>query len=86
MVESSDKTWSTREGNGKPLQYSCLKNPMYNMKRQKDKTPKDELPRSVDALCAIREEWRNKTRKKEETELKQKQHPVVDMTGDGRKV
>ena len=86
MVESSEKTWSTREGNGKPLQYSCLENPMYNMKRQKDKTPKDELPRSVDAQCAIREEWRNKTRKKEETELKQKQHPVVDMTGDGRKV
>ena len=86
MVESSDKTWSTREGNGKPLQYSCLKNPRYNMKRQNDMTPKVELPRSVDALCAIREEWRNKTRKKEETELKQKQHPVVDMTGDGRKV
>ena len=86
MVESSEKTWSTREGNGKPLQYSCLENPMYNMKRQKDKTPKDELLRSVDAQCAIREEWRNKTRKKEETELKQKQHPVVDMTGDGRKV
>ena len=59
---------------------------MKSMKKQKDMTLKDELLRSVDAQCAIREEWRNKTRKKEETELKQKQHPVVDMTGDGRKV
>ena len=47
MVESSDKTWSTGEGNGKPLQYSYLENPMNSMKGQKDRTLKDELPRSV---------------------------------------
>ena len=52
MVESSDKTWSTGEGNGKPLQYACLENPMNSMKRQKDMTLKDELPRSVDAQHA----------------------------------
>ena len=70
MVESSDKTWSTGEGNGKPLQYSCLDNPMNSMKRQKDKTLKDELPRSVGAQYAIGEEWRNNSRKNEETEPK----------------
>ena len=86
MVESSDKTWSTGEGNGKPLQYSCLENSMNSMKRQKDKTLKDELPRSVGAQCATREQWRNKSRKNEETEPKQKRHPVVDVTGDGSKV
>ena len=52
MVEGSDKTWSTGEGNGKPLQYSCLENPMNSMKRQKDRTLKDELPRSVGAQYA----------------------------------
>ena len=56
MVESSDKTWPTGEGNGKPLQYSCLENPMNNMKRQKDMTLKDELPRWVDAQYATGEE------------------------------
>ena len=56
MVESSDKTWSTEEGNGKPLQYSFLENPMNSMKTQKDRTLKDELPRSVGAQCATREE------------------------------
>ena len=56
MVESSDKTWSTGEGNGKPLQYSFLENPMNSMKTQKDRTLKDELPRSVGAQCATREE------------------------------
>ena len=86
MVEGSDKTWSTGEGNGKPLQYSCLENPMNTMKRQKDMTLKDELPRSVGAQYATVEEWRNKSRKNEETEPKQKQHPVVDVTGDGSKV
>ena len=80
MVEGSDKTWSTGEGNGKPLQYSCLENPMNTMKRQKDMTLKDELPRSVGAQYATVEEWRNKSRKNEETEPKQKQHPVVDVT------
>ena len=86
MVESSDKTWSTREGNGKPLQYSWLENPMNSMKRQKDRTLKDELPRSVGAQYATGDQWRNNSRKNEETEAKQKQHPVVDMTGDGSKV
>ena len=86
MVESSDKTWSTGEGNGKPLQYSCLENPMNSMKRQKDRTLKDELPRSVGAQYATGEEWRNNSRKNEETEPKQKQRPVMDVTGDGSKV
>ena len=81
MVESSDKTLSTGEGNGKPLQYSCLENPMSSMKRQKDRTLEDELPGSVGAQYATGEEWRNNSRKNEETEPKQKQHPVVDVTG-----
>ena len=85
MVESSDKT-STGEGNGKPLQLSCLENPMNSMKRQKDRTLKDELPRLVDAQYAIGDQWRNKSRKNEGMEPKQKQHPVVDVTGDGSKV
>ena len=85
-MESSDKTWSTGEGNGKSLQYSCLENPMNSMKRQKDTTLKDELPRLVDGQYATGEEWRNNSRKNEETESKQKQHPVVDVTGDGSKV
>ena len=86
MVESSDKTWPTGEGNGKPLQYSCLENPMNSMKRQKDSILKDELPRSVDAQYATGEQWKNNSRKNEETEPKQKQHPVVDVTGDRSKV
>ena len=86
VVERSDKTWSTGEGNGKPLQYSCLKNPMNNMKRRKDRTLKDELPRSVGTLYATGDQWRNNSRKNEETEPKQNQHPVVDVTGDGSKV
>ena len=86
MVERSDKTWSTGEGNGKPLQYSCLENPMNSMKRRKDRTLKDELPRSLGALYATGDQWRNNSRKNEETEPKQNQHPVVDMTGDGSKV
>ena len=84
MVESSDKTWSAGEGNGKSLQYSCLENPMNSMKRQKDTTLKDELPRLVDGQYATGEEWRNNSRKNEETESKQKQHP--DVTDDGSKV
>ena len=72
--------WSTGEGNGKPLQYSCLENLMNSMKRQKDRTLKDELPRSVGAQYATGDQWRNNARKNEEMEQKQKQHPVVDVT------
>ena len=86
MVESSDKMWSTGEGNGKPLQYSCLENPMNSMKRQKDKTLKDELPRWVGAQYATGDQWINNSRKNEEMEPKQRQHPVVDVTGDGSKI
>ena len=86
MVESSDKMWSTGEGNGKPLQYSCLENPMNSMKRHKDRTLKDELPRSVGAQYATGDQWRNNFRKNEDTDPKQKQHPVVDVTGDRGKV
>ena len=86
MVESSDKAWSTGEGNGRPLQDSCLKNPINSMKRQKERTLKDELPRSVGAQYATGEEWRNSYRKNEEMESKQKQHLVVDVNGDGSKV
>ena len=86
MVESSDKTWSTEEGNGKPLQYSCLKNSMNSTERQKDRTLKDELPGSVGAQYATADQWRNNFRKNEEMESKQKQHPAVDVTGDGSKV
>ena len=70
MVENSDNTWSTGEGNGKPLQYYCLENPMNCMKRQKDRTLKDELPRSVGTQYAIGEEWRNSSRKNEEAKPK----------------
>ena len=75
MVESSDKTWFTGEGNGKPVQYSCLENPMDSMKRQKFRTLKEELARSVVAQYATGEEWRNSTRKNEEMEPKQKATP-----------
>ena len=84
-VKNSDKMWSTGEGNGKPLQYSCLENPINSMKRQKDMTLKNELPRLVGAQYTIGEGWRNNSRKNEETEPKQK-CPVVDVTGDGSKV
>ena len=86
MVERSDRMWSTGEGNGKPLQYSCLENPMNNMKRQNDRTLKDELPRSVGAQYVTGDQWRNNSRKNEDMEPKQKQHPVVDGTGDRSKV
>ena len=86
MVESSNKMWSTGEENGKPLQYSCLENPMNSMKRQKDMKLKDELPRSVGAQYATGDEWRYKSKKNEEMEPKRKQHPVVDVTGDRSKV
>ena len=78
MVESSDKMWSTGAGNGKPLQYSFLENPTNSMKRQKDRTLKDELPRSLGAQNDTGDQWRNNSSKNEETEPKQKQHPVVD--------
>ena len=77
--------WSTGEGNGKPLQYSCLENPMNTMKRQKDRTLK-ELPRFVSAQYATGDQWRNNSRKNEKMEPKQKQHTVVDVTGDRSKV
>ena len=84
IVENSDKMQSTGEGNGKPFQYSCLENPINSMKRQKEKTVKDELPRSVGAQYATGDQWRNNSRKNEGMEPKQKQHPV-DVTGDGSK-
>ena len=71
MVERSDRMWSTGEGNGKPPQYSCLENPMNSMKRQKDRTLKDELPRLVGAQYATGEEWRNNSRRNEVMESKQ---------------
>ena len=86
MMERSDRTWSTGEGNGKPLQYSCLENPMNSMKRQNDRIPKEELPRSLCAQYAARDQWRNKSRKKKGMEPKQKQYPVVDVTGDKSKI
>ena len=86
MVERSDRMWSTGEGNGKPLQYSCLENPMNSMKRQKDRTLKDELPRSVGTQYATGDQWRNNSRKNEVLELKQKQYPAVDVTGERSKV
>ena len=86
MVESSDKTWSSGEGNGKPLQHSCLENPMNSMKRQKDRKLNDELPRSGGTQYATGDQWRNNSRKNEEMEPKQKQHPAVDVTGDASKV
>ena len=86
MVETSDKTWSTGDENGKPLQYSCLENPMNSMKRQKHRTLKDELPRSVGAQYDTGDQWRNNSRKNEGMEPKQKKHPVVDVTGDRSKV
>ena len=86
MVESSDKMWSTEEGNVKPLQYSCLENPMKSMKRQKDRTLKDELPRLVGAQYATGDQWRNNSRKNEDMEPKRKQRPVVDVTSDRSKI
>ena len=86
MVEKSDRMWSTGEGKGKPLHYSCLENPMNSMKRQKDRTQKDEFPRSVGAQYATGDQWRNNSRKNEGMEAKQKQHPAVDGAGDRSKV
>ena len=84
MVERSDRMWVTGEGNGKPLQYSCLENPINSMNRQKDRTLIDDLPMSVGAQYATGDQWRNNSRKNEETEPQQ--HPVVDVTGGRSKV
>ena len=86
MVESSDRMWSTGEGNGKSLEYSCLENPMNSMKRQNDRILKEELLRSVSAQYATGDQWRNNSRKNEGMEPKQKQYPVVDGTGNRSKV
>ena len=86
LVESADKMWSTGEGNGKPLQYSCLENPINSMKRQKDMTLKDELHRSVGTQHASGEDRRKSSKKSKEAEPKLKQCPVVDMSGGESKV
>ena len=85
MVQSSDKTWPIAEGNGKPTQHACLENTMNRMKRQKDMTLKHELPRSVGAQYATGDQ-RTNSRKNEEIEPNQKQHPIVDVTSDRSKV
>ena len=86
MVEGPDRMWATGEGNGKPLQYSGLENPMNSMKRQNDRILREKLPRSVRAQYATGDQWRNNSRKNEGMELKQKQYPAVDVTGDRSKV
>ena len=85
MAERSERMCSTGEGNEKPLQYSCRENSMNSMKRQKDRMLKDELPRSVGTQYATGDQWRNNSRNHEDTEPKQQQHPVVDVTGDRSK-
>ena len=86
MVEMPDRMWSTGEGNCKPLHYLCLENPMNSMKRQKDRTLKDELPRSVGIQYATGDQWRNNSRKNEGMEPKKKQHLDMNGTGDGSRV
>ena len=86
MVERSDRMWSTGGGNGKPLQYSCLENPINSMKRLNDSILKEEFPRLVGDQYAAGDQWRNNTRKNEGMEPKQKQYPAVDVTGDRSKV
>ena len=86
VMVMSDRMWSTGEGNGKPLQYSCLQNPMNSMKRQNDMILKEELPRSVGAQYATGNHWRNNSRMNEGMEPKHKQYPAVDVTGDRSKV
>ena len=82
MVERSDRMWSTGEGNGKPLQYSCLENPMISIKWQNDRILKDELYRSVGAQYVTDDQWKNNSRKNERMQPKQKQHLFVDGTGE----
>ena len=86
MVERSDRMWSTGEGNGKPLQCSCLENPMNSMKRQNDRVPKEELLRSLGAQYVTGDQLRNNSRKNEGMEPKLKQYPVVNVTSDGSKL
>ena len=86
MVERSDRMWSSGEGNVKPLQHSCFENSMNCMKRQNDRILKEELSRSVGAQYATGDQWRNNFRKSEGMEPKQKQYPVVDVTGDRCKI
>ena len=86
IVERSDRMWSTGEGNGKPLQNSCLENPMNSMKRQNDRVLKEKLPRSVGAQYGTRDQWRNNSRKNEGMEPKQQQYSAVDVIGDRSKV
>ena len=86
MVERSDRMWSTGEGNVKPLQYSCLENPINSMKRQHERILKEELPRSVGAQYATGDQWRNNSRKNEGMKPKKKQYPILDVTGDRSKV
>ena len=86
LVERSDRTWSSGEGNSKPLQYSCLENPMNSMKRQNDRVLKEELPRSVGIQYATGDQWRNNSRKNEGMEPKQKEYPAVDVTSNRSKV
>ena len=86
MVERSDRMWSTGEGNGEPLQYSCVENPMNSTKRQNDRILKEKLPRLVGAQYATGDQWRNNSRKNKGLEPKQKQYPAVDVTGDRSKV
>ena len=86
MVERSDRMWSTGEGNGKSLKYSCLENPMNSRKRQNDRTLKEKLPRSVGAQYVTKDQWKNNSRKNEGMEPKQKEYPAVDGTGDRSKV
>ena len=82
---STTSVWSTGEGNGKPLKYSCLENPMNSMKRQNDRILKEKLPRSVGTQYATGDQWRNNSRKNEGMEPK-KEYPAVDVTGDRSKV
>ena len=86
MVERSDRMWPPGEGNGKPLQYLCIENPMNSMRRQNNRILKEELPRLVGAQYATGDQWRNNSRKNERKEPKQKQYPVVEGIGDRSKV
>ena len=86
VVERSDRMWSTVKGNGKPLQYSCLENPMKSMRRQNDRILQEEHPRLVGAQYATGDQWRNNSGENEGMEPKQQQYPVVDVTGDRSKV
>ena len=85
-MERSDSMWSIGEGNGKPIKFSCLENPVNSMKRQNDRILKEELLRSVGTQYATGDQWRNNSRKNEGMEPKQKQYPIADVTGDGSKV